>query len=786
MISIKHILSNALLWSTKNTASFIAWRYTLALIFVMMLYSSCSNTKFLKDDEKLYTRTWFEWKGKKKVERLPFKAYDVVMTGYVRTNWNYVTFSRSGLAFYNYTKPKKTWGIRHYIWSVMSKPPVLVSQVNPEARLVKMQQGLFDMGHFDSEVNLSLKYKGKDNKRVQAVYSLNMRRSYHFRNYDYFAHSCEIDKYIKNSLIDSYIKTGDEYWLFNVKNERQRVTDVLRNEGYFFFKPDYFIFDMDTTVGNKEIDAALKVKSEVPSSKKQKYTISTVNVFFDSNRDSIGSVDLIYDTANHVFFQKQDFYRQKYVNRSISMEKDSLFRLSHHRNTTSYIGGFGIFKQNELIYTIDSSKTNALNANLFLSPIKPIAISLELNFATKSNDFLGPAAILSISHANIFRGAERLSLQIDGGFEWQKASKRKEYKLGLNSFEVGVKAILEFPRFLLPFKLKKQSKKHIPKTYAILGYKLIQRVKYYEMSLSQVNFGYKWTADNNLKWKIEPLTFNFISMLGKSKEFTDYLIKYPSVARSFNEQFILGSTYSLTVERIKKRNIFKNYYNNITIDMAGNLVNMLSTTKDKVASGSPDLLLGANYSQYIKFTNDFRHYLHISPVQKLVTRLLIGVGLPYNNSQVLPYIKQYFAGGSNDLRAFYARTVGPGSYKKDYTQTNLLLDQSGEIKIVGNIEYRFPITYKLEGALFLDAGNVWLLNEDTSRAGGKFSFNSFAKELAVGAGIGFRVNLDYVTMRLDASIPLRRPYKESAKYWTFSSPYFVRDYILTFAIGYPF
>ena len=786
MRSITNIAIRAQKVSVKTSSRTLFKGIVMLFSVVLLILSSCSNTKFLKDDEKLYTRTWFKWHGKKNVERLPYKTYDVIMTGYVRTNWNYVTFSRSGLAFYNYLKPKRKWGLRHYTWSVMSKPPVLLSDVNPDARLVKIRQTLFDQGHFDSQVSLDLRYKGRDKKKVQAIYSFDMRESYHYSNFDYYAHNSIIDSLIKSSLTESIIHKGDEYWLLNVKNERQRVADMLRNEGYFFFKPDFLIFDLDTTVGNKKIDAAMHMKVDVPAFKKQTYNISNVNIYFNSNRDSIGDVKMEFDTTNHIYYQKQDFYKQKYINRIISLQADSLFRLINHRNTEGYINGFGIFKQNEVIYTIDSSKSNALHANIFFSPIKPISVGLELNFATKSNDFLGPSAILSISHANIFHGAERLSIQIDGGFEWQKARKRKTYELGLNSYEIGVKTILEFPRFLLPFKLKNQSKRYIPKTYTILGYKLIQRVKYYEMSLAQANFGYKWTADNKLKWKIEPLTFNYITMLGKSKEFNDYLKKYPSVARSFNEQFILGSTYSLTIDRINKNNIFKNFYDNITLDVAGNLVNILSATKNKVASGAPDLLLGANYSQYIKITNDFRHYLHISPVQKLVTRLLIGVGLPYNNSEVLPYIKQYFAGGSNDLRAFYARTVGPGSYQKDYTQTNLLLDQSGEIKIVGNIEYRFPITYKLDGAAFIDAGNVWLLNEDTSRVGGKFSFNSFAREIAVGAGIGFRVNLDYVVVRLDASLPLRRPYKESGKYWTFSSPHFFRDYILSFAIGYPF
>ena len=761
-------------------------RFLLAIgmsLLFMLLSTSCSNTKFLKGDEKLYTRTWFKWKGKKKVERMPYKAYDVVYTGYVRTNWNYFTFSRSGLAFYNYTKPSRTWGLRHYIWSVMSKPPVLLSDVKPKARLLKMQQSLFDQGHFDSDISLELRYKGKDQKRVQAIYTINMKESYHYQSYRYLSRGTAYDKLILNDLPNSKIKVGDEYWLLNIKNERQRVADMLRNKGYFFFNPNFFIFDMDTTVGQKKIDAVLRIKPDVPAYKKEKYSVNNLRIFFETNRDSIDNIDLKYDSINHIYYQKQKFFKQKYINREISILDDSIFKLENHNNTLSYINGFGIFKQVEMVYSVDSTKENSLNANLFLNPIDPISTSLEMNFATKSNDFLGPSAIISLVHANAFHGAEKLSLQFDGGIEWQKASKRKEYNLGFNSFEVGVKTLLEFPRFLLPFKLKKQSKKYIPQTYSILGYKMIRRVKYYQMSLVHANFGYKWHSDNELLWKIEPLTFNYITTIGKSQEFSDYLAKYPSVARSFDEQFILGSTYSLTLERISGKNKYKNFYDNITIDLAGNLINMFTSGGTASAPGD---ILGVNYSQYIKLTNDFRHYLHISPVTKLVTRVLVGVGVPYNKSTVLPYIKQYFAGGSNDLRAFYARTIGPGSYKKDNKNTNILLDQSGEIKLIGNLEYRFPITYKLDGAVFVDAGNVWLINEDSSRVGGKFEFNRFYKEIAVGAGFGLRVNLDYVVIRLDAAIPLRRPYKDFDKYWTFSSPYLWRDYILSFAIGYPF
>jgi outer membrane protein assembly factor BamA len=749
----------------------------LPVLVLVFLFASCSNTKYLKDDETLYTWTWFKWKGKKNVERLPYKAYNVVSAGYVRTNWNYFLFSRPGLAIYYRLMPKKNWGFRHYVWEVFSKPPLLLSDVNPELRRIKMQQALFDHGHFDSEVDLRLKYNPRNPKKVQAVYTITMKDSYHFRNFDYYARGDRFDQLIFESMDDSYIKSGKEYWLTDVKNERQRISDMLRNHGYFFFNPDFLIFNMDTTVGNKEINAVMHMKNHIPEFKKEVYTVGNVRVFFNANKDSISEIPLEYDSLNNVYFQKQDYYKQKYVNRKISLMDTSIFKLDNHNNTLSYISGYGIFRRTELVYTMDTTKQNSLNANLFLSPIKPITTSLELNFATKSNDFLGPSAVLTIAHANIFKGAERLSLQIEGGIEWQKRSKRKEYELGLNSFEIGLKTMLEFPRFLLPFEPKHESKKYIPKTYVSQGYKLLKRVKYYEMSIASSNFGYRWRSDKNRQYKIEPLSLSIINMMGKSKEFEDYLIQYPSIARSFDEQLILGSIYSVTLENKHKKNVIKNYYNNTTLDLAGNTTSLL------VPGGE---IFGNHYSQYLKVTNDFRHYLNISPVHQLATRLLVGVGVPYGNSTVLPYIKQFFAGGSSDIRAFYARSLGPGSYQRNPNQQNLLLDQSGEIKITGSIEYRFPITYKLDGAMFFDAGNVWLLHEDTSRVGGQFKWDSFLQEVALGFGMGLRVNLDYIVIRLDAALPFRNPYKENGTYWTFTSPYFFKNYILSLAIGYPF
>ncbi len=204
-------------------------------------------------------------------------------------------------------------------------------------------------------------------------------------------------------------------------------------------------------------------------------------------------------------------------------------------------------------------------------------------------------------------------------------------------------------------------------------------------------------------------------------------------------------------------------------------------------STEPGKLFGTPYAQFVKLTNDLRYYIYFNAKRQIATRLIAGIGVPFNNSSVLPYVKQYFAGGSQDIRAFYARSIGPGSYKPaDSIPGGVFLDQSGEIKLEGNIEYRFPITYKTSGAFFVDAGNVWLLKEDESRPGGKFEFNKFLNEIAVGSGLGIRLDITYFVIRLDVAVPLRKPYISGKEKWIFNNSSFWSDYVISLAVGYPF
>jgi len=721
---------------------------------------------------------------------MPFKSYQLFNVGHQKTNWNFLFFSRVSLTLYNYQKPSGNWGPRHFLYKFAAKPPVLLSSVNPDLRLLLMKQLLFDQGHFDSDIKVNYKYYGKDQKKVQAIYTIYMKSAYKYHALKYLPTKSKLDNIIQKQMSSSLIIAGNDYWLAEMKNERVRLERIIRNQGYYYFNKNYLLFDADTTVNNKEVDLTLRLKENNPDKSNEVFSLNKVFV----NMESLSNVDtttLVRDTLlsnNYYYNSFGKKFKPKHITRGVSLKTGFIYNHDDHSNTIRYLQGMGAFRSVDIVFKEVKNANNQLNAFINLKPVKPIETSIEVTFATKSNDFLGPAAKASISHSNIFKGAEKLILQIDGGFEWQKRGKRKEYDLGLNSYEIGVMAKIVFPRFLMPFSIKYKYTKYVPKTYTSIGFRSLKRIKYYLMNVSQIKFGYKWKTSNKNEFIIEPVSIDYLRVAESSQEFNDFLLQHPQVAKSFEKQFIIGSRFSYTfISKTDDRKI-SHFYNNVIVDIAGNLLNATYNLFGLKNSGDTDSeLFGVPYAQFSRITNDFRYSLRFHKKLQIASRFLVGVGVPYKNSTVLPYVKQYFAGGSQDLRAFYARTVGPGTYFQEPQEGNAgFLDQAGEIKLEGNIEFRFPVLYKVSGAFFVDAGNIWLINKDPSRPGGEFKFNSFLNQFAIGSGVGLRIDLNYFILRLDAAVPVRKPYLPTGENLIFQNSSFWSDYIISLAVGYPF
>ena len=306
----------------------------------------------------------------------------------------------------------------------------------------------------------------------------------------------------------------------------------------------------------------------------------------------------------------------------------------------------------------------------------------------------------------------------------------------------------------------------------------MNNIQYYRMSSLNLGFSYQWKKRQKITNVFYPININLVDLLATTPEFDTIVNTNPYVKKSFEEQYIAGMKYDFIYDNSTRKR--GGTYLQLSLGTSGNLLDLIKSRSD---GERPYTIIGNVYSQFIKVSADFRFYTNTTK-KGLVFRLYSGAGFSYLNSTVMPYIEQFYSGGANSVRAFAARSLGPGSYKPD--PSSGIIDQTGDIKIEGNVEYRFPLSKTVLGALFVDAGNVWLLNGDENRPGANFELNNFGKQLAVGTGVGLRFDFNFFVLRTDLGMRLRTPYaNENGKYWLSSKEMF-SEFLLSLAIGYPF
>jgi outer membrane protein assembly factor BamA len=398
----------------------------------------------------------------------------------------------------------------------------------------------------------------------------------------------------------------------------------------------------------------------------------------------------------------------------------------------------------------------------------------------------------SFRNRNLLGGAELFKLTVEAGIE---IPVRGAQSSGI-SYELGSRAELEIPKFLIPFAVGGGSSLFVPKTRMALGLRLLHRIQYYQMFSIDASFGYNWKETLSKEHSFNPIAVTFAHLTNTTQQFKDLLATNTFLRKSFEEQFTIGQTYSFTYADQLEKDRKNHLYFKGSVDLSGNLIHLVQSLF-RVEGGTPDnpyKILGTPYSEYSRFDVDARHYYNTNnEASSIASRLIAGIGIAHGNSSTLPYVKQFYIGGSNSVRAFDARALGPGSYKTpDSLLAHSFLDQAGDIKLEANVEYRFPIVSVVRGALFVDAGNIWLRNDDPGRPGGTFSGRSFLNEIAVGTGFGIRLDLSFFILRFDLAFPLRVPYLPEGERWVTnridfgSASWRKENLVLNVAIGYPY
>lgn len=737
----------------------------------------CSVKKFIPEDEFLYTGADTKIEAADSIKGVKEVKGEVsrVLTPEPNTK---ILGMRPGLYFHYKAQRENPGFINKFFNDKIGEEPVYLSDVDLEETRDIINNRLENRGFFFSEVMGETRIDSSA-KKAQAYYEIELMAPIRVENFEMEIDNMPLAGEIENSLSESIIKEGMRFDLVALKAERERIDRHLKREGYYNFNPTFLIFEADTNrYENKKFNLFLDLKKDVPQEAKVPYVIEQVNIHpnYTVGMDSIAKDTIRFENKN--FIQETEFFKPKRLEPYILIEEGEKYSSENSRSTSRRLGSIGAYKFVNIRYdeidSLDNDSVGKLEANIFLSPLKKRSLRAELQGVTKSNNFAGPGLALTFTNRNLFHGGEILNITANVSYERQIAGGDQA---GLSSTQFGIENDLIFPRLIFPVSFDKNFFKYaIPKTKISLGGNYLNRTDLFSLVSASGRFGYYWNANRYITHELNPISVNYVQLANTTEEFEALLDENPFLQSSFNQEFIAGLTYSFTYNGMVDEYKTHQFFINSTLDLAGNSIDLISGDEER-----PQKFLGLEYAQYSKADVDLRYHWRLGSDQKIATRIFAGLGLAYGNSEVLPFAKQYFSGGPYSVRAFRIRSLGPGTYSPEGPRGRSFFDQSGNVRLEANAEYRFPIVAFLKGAAFVDAGNVWNTRENETLPGGKFE-SDFMNELGIGGGAGLRVDIQSFVIRFDLAFPFHDPRLEEGERWSFD----FADPVLNFAIGYPF
>jgi hypothetical protein len=752
-----------------------------------LLLASCSGLKYIPEGQKLYT-------GSKVTIDAPTKlrnqaALQTELETVVRPAPNGSILGLRPKLYFWHLGVGKEKGLGHYLANKFGEAPVLLSQVQAKQTRGLMTNRLQNRGYFHGSVSSEVK---EEEKTAAVNYTAHPGQQYLIQDIRFPQGDSALTKAIRNTQPATLLKAGDPYDLDVFTNERVRIDLALKNEGFYYFNPNYLLFQVDSTLQGK-VNVYYKLKPETPARARQPYWLKTV---------SLNTNYVLTDTTRrqpirfekYLYYPDESVFRARAITRTVFLYPDSLFRQRRRDQTLSRLMSLGTFRFVEIKFRPsaagDSAGRARLDSDILMTQLKKKSLRAELQLVSKSNGFTGPGLTIQYRNRSALRGAEQLLINAVASTEASTrapAGTDSRSNTGLISNEFGINAQLIVPRLIapqLPFLNPRLVNSDFqPRTNFGAGVRYVSRTGYFATTSYNLNYGYSWKTKITNEQELRPIDVSY-NAVTTQPAFEEVLDARPFLRQAYRSQFILASSYRYTYNQQVLENRRQQIFFQGMAEVSGNIANAISSAV--VGEKSPTeyyTIAGQRFAQYAKFDLELREYYRISanPTSgnRIVGRLQIGVGLPYGNSGggSLPYLRQYGIGGPNSIRAYAARQIGPGSYKPADTDiVNNYYDQVGDLRLEGNIEYRQDLFPYVKGAVFLDAGNIWLVNNDPQRPGGQFQASTFLQQLAVGTGVGLRVDVQFFVIRFDYAIPLR------ANYGTPDD----KSGRLNLAIGYPF
>lgn len=752
---------------------------------VLLLTQSCSPARHLQQDEYLLNSY--------KIEDRDSEIRTEEYRNYVKQKPNKEIFGwKFWLGLYNLAGEEKNNGFNRWLRQI-GEPPVVYSPDLKANTTQQLEMFLFNKGYFDATVADTTLFK---KKKAKVIYEVEPGEPYIIRNIDYFFQDAALSKFVMSDSIPPVLGEREQYDTDKLQGERVRIEEILRNKGYYNFNRDFIYYEVDSTIGNHQVDITLSI-SNYPARDSSGKTIRTTHPTYrirkvymktDDDASDLGSYGgspgrdtMVYGDVL-VIGQPDTRVKHGLITQKNYIIPGELYNARRVQQTYRNLTSLSAFRLVDINFTETGQDTSLLDCEIRMIPATRQAFTGGIE-GTTSGGNIGAAGNLNYQHRNLFGGSEKFDLTFLGAIETlpdNPATPSEEFG---TMQELGVEARLRLPQFLLPFKTDQFIRQFNPETNINLAYNYQKRPDY-TRSTFRGSFGYQWRGNRYVTHSVYPIDISLINTPVLDDDFRDWL-EGTYLYYSYLPHFITDQRYRMvyTNQKLNKPSDFQ--YVRFGFETAGNIMYGLYRLIGDPANDAVLQLFGVDYAQYIRTDIDVRHYDYRGEEQSLVYRAFVGAALPYLNSTAIPFEKQFFGGGANSIRAWRVKSLGPGSFGGD--TISRYPNQTADLKIEANIEYRFNLFWKLEGALFVDAGNIWSLSKEDDREGALFDIKRFYKEFAVGTGFGLRFDFNFFIFRVDLGIPMVDPSYPEGKRWVPANRDLQwNDLGYNFAIGYPF
>lgn len=755
----------------------------IPLLLAVLIVGSCSSTSSVPEGDQLYIGlNPIEYKEYEKNDH--FYAVQEEVEAALATAPNGAFFGSS----YHRTIPYKLWiwnnfsnsetKLGKWIAKTFGSAPVLMSWVNPELRTSVAQSVLRNHGYLGGTVSYMVEQQ-KNPKKAKIAYTVNMNELSTVDTLEYVNFPSLSDSLIRLHADEARIKPGDPFDVSALDAERSRLSTLFRNNGFYYYQPSYASYLADTLAVPGKVHLRLQLADNIPAAASHKWYIGKMNVNIMKQ-----SMEQLRDTFTYrrltlAFNGKKPPIRARLLLRHLRLLPKQQFSYDAYMESADRLSNSGQYSSVQFAFTPQDTTALCDTLDMTVSCVlnKPYEAYVETNYSNKINGRTGPEIVVGFKKKNAFRGGEVIDLNLHGAYEWQTNGQGSDY----NSYEYGTDLSVSFPRMIVPF-LKPYRYYNTPTTTVRASTNVVKRPGYFKMHTASGDWTYKWQPTDRKKHEFSPLTIKYQHLTYATHKFDSIMYATPYLYATMQDIFIPKMIYSFTYTSPKK---YRNpIYWNITASEAGNILSLGYMAAGKKWGDEGKEMFKNAYAQFFKIESDFTKTWATGLKSQLVGHINVGLVYSYGNMKATPYSEQFYVGGANSIRAFPVRSVGPGSYYTDEARLSYL-DQTGDMKFLANLEYRFNLFGNLYGAAFIDAGNVWGLKDDGYRSGARFKLKNIAKEMALGTGVGVRYDLEFLILRLDWGVGLHMPY-DTGKSGYYNIRRFKDSHSLHLAVGYPF